>query len=419
MVAAILLLLLGLWAVAGIINATWPRSAWWIWGFSWMAAFVTTELALHLVFLSLVAAAILVALGALGHTVGLVGAGLLAASELAAIPLLWHARRTTIDLGDDIDDLDLDNAPRYPRSHIPFPWLALFRKGVRYERGVQYAWVDERPLKLDVYLPDGPAEGKRPAIIEVHGGGWFLGTRKEQGIPLLTHLAANGWVGFNIDYRLSPWAQFPDHVVDVKRAVAWVREHAADYGVDPDFIVITGGSAGGHLCALAALTSDDKSLQPGFEDADTSVAAAVPFYGAYDFVDEDQIENKALLSIVLEPFVFRARRSAAPERFRDASPRFRVHAGAPPFLVIHGDRDSLLSVKTARRFAEELRDASDSPVVYAEMKGGQHAFDFFPSWRSIPVIEAIERFLAALHAQHRAGAKSGGSERELEDALTD
>jgi acetyl esterase/lipase len=419
MLAAILLLLLGVWAVAGTVNAARPARAWWLWGPSWLAAFVVTELALHLILFSLIAAAILVALGALAHTAGVVGLALLVACELAAIPLIWRARRTVVDFGDDIEDLDTDDAPRYPRSHVFFPWLALRRPGVRYERAVEYARVDGRPIKLDVYLPDGPAEGRRPALVEVHGGGWFLGTRKEQGIPLLTHMAANGWVCFNIDYRLSPWAQFPDHVVDVKRAVAWVREHAAEYGVDPDFIAITGGSAGGHLSSLAALTSDDKSLQPGFEDADTSVAAAVPFYGAYDLLDEDQIENKALLSIVLEPFVFRARRSAHPERFRDASPTHRVHAGAPPFLIIHGDRDSLLNVENARRFADRLREASENPVVYAEMKGAQHAFDFMPSWRTIPVVEAIERFLTALYSQHLGGTRPEGSERELEDALTD
>ena len=120
-------------------------------------------------------------------------------------------------------------------------------------------------------------------MIQVHGGGWILGSRSEQGIPLLNHMAANGWVGFNVDYRLSPRATLPDHVIDVKRAIAWVRENADELGVDPERIAITGGSAGGHLTALAALTANDRSLQPGFEDADTSVMAAVPFYGIYDF----------------------------------------------------------------------------------------------------------------------------------------
>src|SRR4029079_16533364 len=135
---------------------------------------------------------------------------------------------------------------------------------------VEYARADDRPLLLDVYLPDEPEPATlRPAILQVHGGGWITGSRTEQGIPLLNHLARHGWVGFNIDYRLSPRATFPDHVVDVKRAIAWVREHAAEYGAAPDFICLPGGSPGGPLCALAALTAGDPDFQPGFEEADT------------------------------------------------------------------------------------------------------------------------------------------------------
>ncbi len=70
-------------------------------------------------------------------------------------------------------------------------------------------------------------------MIQVHGGGWIAGSRLEQGIPLLNHMAANGWIGFNIDYRLSPRATLPDHVIDVKRAIAWVRENAEELGDRP------------------------------------------------------------------------------------------------------------------------------------------------------------------------------------------
>ena len=111
-----------------------------------------------------------------------------------------------------------------------------------------------------------------PAILQIHGGGWVIGDKREQGIPLLGHLAANGWVGFNANYRLSPGATFPDHLVDCKRAMAWFREHADEHGGDPDFLCVTGGSAGGHLTALVALTANDPRYQPGFEDVDTTRA---------------------------------------------------------------------------------------------------------------------------------------------------
>jgi acetyl esterase/lipase len=241
--------------------------------------------------------------------------------------------------------------------------------------------------------------------VQVHGGGWIVGTRSEQGIPLLNHLANHGWVGFNIDYRLSPDATFPDHIVDVKRAIAWVREHAADYGADPELVCITGGSAGGHLCALAALTAGDPVFQPGFEDADTSVAAAVPFYGVYDLTDADEIYYSELLEWVLEKLVFKATLADHDELFRAASPTHRIHDGAPPFCVLHGDRDTLVPVGDARRFVAELREVSREPVVYAELAGAEHAFDILPSLRTARVVETIERFLAAVVA--RRGAAIG------------
>ena len=416
--AAIALLALGVVAVAGTLNARRPARAWWAVLVSWMLAWLTVEMAAHLVVLSALAGAGLVALGALDHTVGWIGLGLLAAAEAYALPAILRARHTRIDFGDGERELDPDvPGSRYPRSHVALPLLALRRRGVRFERAVHYGMRDDvRPLKLDVYLPVEPAEAPRPAIVQVHGGAWVFGTRKEQGIPLLTHLAANGWVGFNIDYRLSPWATFPDHVIDVKRAIAWVREHAADYGVDPSFITLTGGSAGGHLCALAALTAGDRGLQPGFEDADTSVAAAVPFYGVYDFLDDDAIQLPVLFDRVLEPLVFKARRTQARERFEAASPIHRVHADAPPMLVVHGDRDSLVPVEGARRFVERLRAVSRNPVLYAEMQGAQHAFDVVPSWRTAPVIEAIERFLVTVH--RRRGQPVAALEEGLEDSLT-
>ena len=118
---------------------------------------------------------------------------------------------------------------------------------------------------------------------------------------------------------------------------------------------------------------------------------------------------------MLERYVFKALREDRPELFRDASPTYRVHPGAPPFLVIHGDVDSLTPVEDARRFVERLREATDSPVLYAEMHGGQHAFDLVPSLRTAPVIEAIERFLHTVRS--RGERLDDDAEREYEAAL--
>ena len=356
----------------------------------------------------LVVIALLVGLGALDGGLGIAIVAALVLAELALARLAAQSFASARSVRDQLAELEApedERRSRFPRRELALPPLMLWPDGVRHQRGVEYANEDGRPLLLDVYLPDEPAgAGPRPAIVQVHGGGWIAGTRSEQGIPLLNHLARHGWVGFNIDYRLSPLATFPDHLVDVKRAIAWVREHAAEYGVDPELVCLTGGSAGGHLCALAALTDEDPTYQPGFEGADTSVAAAVPFYGVYDLTDADGVYYTELRAWVLERHVLKASFEDDPGRFRDASPTYRVHAGAPPFLVVHGERDTLVPVADARRFVRELRAVSRNPVYYAELAGAEHAFDIGPSVRTARVVEAIERFLATVRAGREAAA---------------
>jgi acetyl esterase/lipase len=286
---------------------------------------------------------------------------------------------------------------RFPRSHLLLPPLMLFARSVERQRGVVYHHEPHRRVRLDIYGPRRPSPPglRRPAVIQVHGGGWIVGSRLEQGIPLLNHLAANGWVGFNIDYRLSPRATMPEHVIDVKRAIAWVREHADELGIDPQRIALTGGSAGGHLCALAALTAGDRSLQPGFEHADTSVVAAVPFYGIYDFTDPDTLYSPGIRDWLLPKVVFKRTLAEAPELYRAASPFHRVHPDVPPFLVFHGDEDTLVPIEDARAFVDRLAAVSKNPARLVELPGAEHAFDLFPSLRTVHVVEGIERFLSA------------------------
>jgi acetyl esterase/lipase len=257
--------------------------------------------------------------------------------------------------------------------------------------------------------------------MQIHGGGWVIGDKREQGVPLLRHLAANGWVGFNVNYRLSPAATFPDHLVDLKAGLAWIREHADEYGADPDYVVVTGGSAGGHLCALVALTANDPEYQPGFESVDTSVRAAVPFYGVYDFTNRLGTWDQDTIRRFFQPMIIKRFFDTEREAFEKASPMDRVHAGAPPFLVVHGDLDTLAPIEDCRHFVELLRATSNSPVVYAEMKGAQHAFEVFPSYRTARVIEGVERFLTTLWQHDRRGAGESVAEEEaqLAQALTD
>lgn len=256
--------------------------------------------------------------------------------------------------------------------------------------------------KLDIYRGRNQNPDKRPVLMQIHGGAWTekMGSKNEQALPLMAHMATRGWIAVSIDYRLSPRATWPEHLIDCKEGLKWIREHIAEYGGDPEFVVVTGGSAGGHLTAMMALTAGDPEYQPGFEDTDTSVQAAVPFYGPMDFNAEFAAYKKTDRDFI-EATILKKKRSEDPEAFNRASPVHRVHSDAPPFFVIHGDHDSLVPVDGARAFVEKLGSVSSAPVAYAEIHGAQHAFDMFPSVRSEHVKHGVERFLAWAHATHR------------------
>lgn len=254
---------------------------------------------------------------------------------------------------------------------------------------------------LDIWRrPDLDRGGRAPVLLQVPGGAWMVGSKRQQAYPLMSHLAELGWVCVAINYRLSPRSTWPDQIVDVKRALAWVKEHIAEYGGDPDWVAITGGSAGGHLSSLAALTPNDPQFQPGFEDADTSVRAAVPFYGLYDFTMNDAIHP--LMAPTLSKYVFKLKRPDIVDAFRNASPITYVNPDAPPFFVLHGRNDSLIPVEQGRTFSKRLRDVSRQPVAYAELPFAQHAFDIFGSVRAAHATVAVAQFLAEIYSKRQA-----------------
>jgi acetyl esterase/lipase len=287
--------------------------------------------------------------------------------------------------------------PRSGRRSLPLGNTVARRRYVEKTNVVSYG-PNGRANLADIWRRrDLPRDAKAPVLLQVPGGAWMIGMRRPQAYPLMSHLAARGWVCVSIGYRVSPRHTWPDHIVDVKRALAWVKENIADYGGDPDFVAVTGGSAGGHLCALAALTPNDPKYQPGFEDADTSVAAAVPIYGRYDWFSTEGEGRPEFVSL-LEKFVVKRGFASHRDLYVDASPIRRLQADAPPFFVLHGRDDSLIPVGEAQEFIEELRAVSKSPVAYAELPSAQHAFDIFSSPRAHRSAEAVARFLSWVYA---------------------
>jgi acetyl esterase/lipase len=367
---------------------------------SFAAGWLTSELAPHLLALTATDAAIHASRGRRSRA-GLAVSALNLAGQTFLIDQARRVRKDAEDaltegLGADYGE-QLDALPT--PAELATPWRRLinpFRMrnaDVVVEKNLAYAPEHGKRGLLDVYRPAAGAEGA-PVLLQVHGGAWTIGTKDQQGIPLMQHLAAKGWVCVAINYRLAPRDPFPAQIIDVKRAIAWIREHIAEYGGDPAYLAITGGSAGGHLTALAAVTANDPAYQPGFEDADTSVAVAVPHYGVYDFAGSSGLRSAEVMrDRFLAPRVVRRTWAEAPEVFESGTPLLRITADAPDFFVLHGAHDSLVSVEQARLFVQRLREVSTATVVYAELPGAQHAFDVFPSIRSQHVVRAVDRYL--------------------------
>jgi acetyl esterase/lipase len=320
-------------------------------------------------------------------------AGAQKAGALAEAQLLESLGPDYLDqVTGDPGSADLGEVARVAAREILRPF-SLMRPDVERIQDVAYTEGGSR-ARLDIYRRRDVDLTRAPVLVQVHGGGWTIGDKSQQGLILMNRMAARGWVCVAMNYRLAPKHPFPAQIVDVKKAIAWTREHIASYGGDPSYLVITGGSAGGHLASLAALTPEVEEYQPGFEDADTSVSACVPFYGVYDLGGVTGDRAAVLMrDKFLGPRVFRKNPAEHLAEFELASPLTHVSPDAPDFFVIHGANDGLVSVRQAREFVARLREVSKGVVTYVELPGTQHAFEVFSSIRSQQVVRAVERWL--------------------------
>jgi acetyl esterase/lipase len=373
---------------------------------SFFAAWPWTELASQFIVVGAVVVTVFVAAGAVQGGAGiaalcvsalsLIGMGELVRRSMGSGPIVERALAD--GLGEEYADaLSAPVRDATARRVLPLRRLAfslpLAGKDVELVADVRYADGAGRRHLLDVYRSAAGVTAA-PVLLQIHGGAWIVGDKRQQARPLMHHLAANGWVCVAPNYRRSPAATFPDHLVDVKLALRWIREHVSEYGGDPEVVVITGGSAGGHLAALAAFTANDPELQPGFEDVDTSVAACVVFYGAYDLTGRFGGVGADGMGGLVERFVLKRHVADDPLAFSRASPLDQVRADAPPFMVVHGTDDSLVPIEEARAFAARLRAVSSAPTVYLELPHAQHAFEVFDTARSETVVRGVHRFLA-------------------------
>ncbi len=226
---------------------------------------------------------------------------------------------------------------------------------------IEYGRVGDFRLLLDANIPDGP--GPHPAAILVHGGGWIRGDRKHNVAPLFAPLSNAGIAWFSISYRLM--GDVPGKfllstaVDDVRQAVSYVKAHATEFRIDPDRIALIGESAGAQLASMAA-------LRPG---ANGVVKAVVSFYGPNDLAgiaqNAPQIPEQWREKIKDSPWgdlVFAGLKAGSPINY--------LHAGMPPFLLIHGTADPLVPYDQSVTLCARIQQAGGSCILFSVAGGG-------------------------------------------------
>lgn len=256
---------------------------------------------------------------------------------------------------------------------------------VRVQR-VTYASPAGQPQAMDLYLPQAPELARAPGVITIHGGSWQGGTAEDQP-ELNRYLAARGYVVAAIDYRLAPQWRFPAAVDDVRAAVAYLKAHAGELGLDPTRLALLGRSAGGQLALLAAYTP-----------ADPAIRGVVSLYGPADLVyGYNHPSNPAVLdsTAVLTGYLGGSP-STAPAAYEAASPINFVGPQTPPTLLIHGERDDLVSVVQSERLDAQLA-AAGRPHLLLRFPWANHGCDFTLRGPCGQIATyAVERFLAGV-----------------------
>ena len=392
MVAARILFVFSLLGLVGAVNALakpnydlgWALRPWWLF------AVLTGELVPLRLAVRGILVGVLWRFGALEHRAGQMGLFLTAVTWVGYLVLMRRAANARGVVSSTLDAAGSapiePMRPRWPRILIGYPYRV--PAGIARIEDIEY-----RPgLHMDMYRN---GDDPRPLLLQIHGGSWRAGNRRQQARPLLHGLAERGWLTAAASYPFVPDASAVDQLIALKGAINWFRVEGPQHGIDPSFIAVTGGSAGAHLASLLALTPNRPEYQPGFEEVDTAVQAAVPFYGIYDLVNRNRTRDD--WPIVAQ--LMRATPSEAGSCYREASPLDQVGPQAPPFLVIHGENDSVVSSAEADQFVTALRQASTQPVVHIKLPGANHGFDLVYSVRTHHVVNGVERFLLGVRQE--------------------
>lgn len=269
--------------------------------------------------------------------------------------------------------------------------VGMAAEGVRIEKDVAYLGPD-REEKGDLYLPAKVEPGIRhPAVVIIHGGGWSGGDKGAvREINIGTTLAMHGYVGFSINYMLANKGKptWPQNLYDCKTAVRWLRKNADRLSIDPEHIGAIGGSAGGHLTAMLAVTGPDAGLDPPgpYGEYSCQIQAAVDLYGPADLMTWPP--NSKGISMLP------ATREAKPELYKLASPGSHADKNDPPILILHGTADKTVDVVQSKQLAEVLEQTGTRHELII-VEGAPHTFHLQPKQRDLRpvVLEFFSRYL--------------------------
>ena len=388
-------------------------------------------------------------MGAVGAVLGLLVQAPLAviAGILGALASARHVQRVTAPH----DGFERAFGPDWQRKITPerqkgmlkrrWTWWTPSPSGAqspepRWQRDVPYYTIsaagesEATQLLCDIWQPP---EGVKPsglAVVYIHGSAWHVGDKDFMTRPFFCHLAAQGHVVMDIAYRLYPEADIFDMVDDVKHAVVWIKSNADKYGVNPERIVLGGGSAGGHLSLLAGYTPAHPRLTPDdLKGVDTSVRGVFAHYGAADMRAALEYASRVLpdrpakgmndmMSAVQDNMPDSFKRmdwstfsaammigdpmggtpEEAPDVYELASPITHVNPACPPTLLLQGEHDFIMPPYSTREMHQKLVEAG-VPSVNVEFPQTNHGFDLFIPQAS-PSAQAatydVDRFLALM-----------------------
>jgi acetyl esterase/lipase len=245
---------------------------------------------------------------------------------------------------------------------------------------------------LDLALPNESHAGPSPLIVVIHGGGWIEGDKSSfasdtYGVPgNIVDFARLGFAAATINYRLSKEAPYPTALEDCRAAIRWLREHAAEYQLDQKQIGVYGNSAGGHLALLLGLLEDPADRGKALEQS-SRVQAAASDSGPIDLLAD---YRNGVLRTIIGRFMGGSPEGARLALFEQASPGHYVSAKGPPLLLIYGEADAQVDVKTADRFVAALGEAGRKDVTYLRLAHVDHCPH---SLQRVPyVTDAVDQF---------------------------